>query len=227
MRPHARGRARDGPRTCRSVPDRPAPRGRQRALSAGWHDRNGIGNGWSLIVGTRLEVNPANDVTITEPGTGRRVTFKFTPQSFGGIVGYFYFPSYTPEPGVNGKLTADDACGLLIKVGGGIRCFPGLPYSPTTYTYTDVYGRAYKIGADGHPNADGHRAIATAVAHGMRVNRTRDRVRRCNVNDDRAVAITRGGTVARQRDCVVLWLAPCNALFSSIPRLRLEPKDLG
>lgn len=107
-----------------------------------------FGHGWSLTVGARLEVNPANDVTITEPGTGRRVTFKFTPQSFGGIVGFMFFPSYTPEPGVYGKLTSD-GCGLLAKINGEFRCFLGERYQPTTYTYTDVYGRVYTIGADG------------------------------------------------------------------------------
>ena len=63
-----------------------------------------FGHGWSLAVsGPRLEISPDNDVTITEPGTGRRVTFQFTPLSFGFPFSFFYQPTYTPEPGVFGN----------------------------------------------------------------------------------------------------------------------------
>ena len=42
--------------------------------------------GWSLgMSGPRLEVSPDNDVTITEPGTGKRVTFQYElPNGFVG-----------------------------------------------------------------------------------------------------------------------------------------------
>ncbi|HEX6284928.1 MAG TPA: Ig-like domain-containing protein, partial [Pyrinomonadaceae bacterium] len=82
-----------------------------------------FGFGWSLeMSGPRLEVSPDNDVTITEPGTGRRVTFQFTPTSFGFPFGFMYQPTYTPEPGVFGKLTSN-GCGLLIRSGTGVVCF--------------------------------------------------------------------------------------------------------
>lgn len=107
-----------------------------------------FGHGWSLTVGSpRLEVSADHDVTLTEP-SGRRVTFNFAPQSFGGFFGFFYFPSYTPEPGVYGKLNSD-GCGLMVKSGGQLICFLEGEYRPTTYTYTDPYGRVYTMSADG------------------------------------------------------------------------------
>jgi RHS repeat-associated protein len=111
-----------------------------------------FGFGWALAIsGPRLEVSPDNDVTITEPGTGKRVTFQFTPQSFGFPFGFLYQPLYTPEPGVFGKLTSD-GCGLLIRSGtSGVVCFLSLDinYKPTAYRYTDAYGREYTMTADG------------------------------------------------------------------------------
>lgn len=117
-------------------------------------ERNQIGDfgyGWSLeMAGPRLEVSPDNDVTLTDPTTGRRVTFQFQPQSVGFPFGFLYQPNYLPEPGVYGKLTSD-GCGLLARSSGGVMCFlatePG--YHPTTYTYTDPYGRVYTMTADG------------------------------------------------------------------------------
>ena len=117
-------------------------------------ERNEVGDfgyGWSLeMAGPRLEVSPDNDVTITEPGTGRRVTFQFTPTSFGFPFNFLYQPTYTAEPGVFGKL-ATDGCGLLIKSGGGVVCYlsTDLNYRPTVYAYTDPYGRVYTMSATG------------------------------------------------------------------------------
>jgi RHS repeat-associated protein len=118
-------------------------------------ERNLIGDfgyGWSLeMAGPRLEVSPDNDVTITEPGTGRRVTFQFTPTSFGFPFSFFYQPTYTPEPGVFGKL-ASNGCGLLIKSGANsFACFLSLDinYNPTAFAYTDPYGRVYTMTAAG------------------------------------------------------------------------------
>nr|ART36397.1 C664 [uncultured bacterium] len=117
-------------------------------------ERNNIGDfgyGWSLeMAGPRLEVSPDNDVTITEPGTGRRVTFNFTPTSFPFPFNFFYQPAYTPEPGVFGKLAAA-GCGLLVRSGGGFSCFLSLDpgFNPTAFAYTDPYGRVYTMTAAG------------------------------------------------------------------------------
>lgn len=114
-------------------------------------DRNRVGdfgNGWSLAIGSpRLEQNPAHDVTLTMPN-GKRVTFFFKPQSAGGIFGFLLFPRYVPEAGVYGSLTSN-GCGLLVVSGGQYFCFPGSYYQPTEFTYTDPYGRAFQMGADG------------------------------------------------------------------------------
>ncbi len=128
-------------------------------------ERNQIGDfgyGWSLdISGPRLEVSPDNDVTLTDPVSGRRVTFQFTPQSFGFPFGFLFQPTYTPEPGVFGKLSSD-GCGLLVRSNGGVICFLSLDinYRPTTYAYTDPYGRVYTMTADGKlrsiKNVDGN-----------------------------------------------------------------------
>jgi RHS repeat-associated protein len=117
-------------------------------------ERNKVGDfgyGWSLEVsGPRLEVSPDHDVTLTEPVTGRRVTFNFSPTSFGFPFSFFYQPTYTPEPGVFGKL-ASNGCGMLINSGAQFGCFlsPDPTYSPTAYTYTDAYGRVYTLTAAG------------------------------------------------------------------------------
>ena len=117
-------------------------------------ERNQIGDfgyGWSLeMAGPRLEVSPDYDVTITEPGTGRRVTFQFAPTSLGFPFSFLYQPTYAPEPGVYGKL-ASDGCGLLIRSSGGVACYLSSDptYHPTVYTYTDPYGRVYTMTAAG------------------------------------------------------------------------------
>lgn len=110
-----------------------------------------FGYGWSLdMSGPRLEVSPDNDVTLTDPVSGRRVTFNFNPTSFGFPFSFFYQPAYTPEPGVYGKLTSN-GCGMLIKSNGQAVCFLSSEptYRPTAYTYTDPYGRVYTLTAAG------------------------------------------------------------------------------
>ncbi|HEX6622132.1 MAG TPA: VWA domain-containing protein, partial [Pyrinomonadaceae bacterium] len=110
-----------------------------------------FGHGWSLSIGSpRLEVNPAGDVTLTELGTGRRVTFKFTPKSFGGLFSLFHYPAYTPEPGVYGSLISD-GCTTMLRLGGAFTCAlsPSPYYLPTVYQYTDPQGRTFTITADG------------------------------------------------------------------------------
>ncbi len=118
-------------------------------------ERNLIGDfgyGWSIeMAGPRLEISPDNDVTITEPGTGRRVTFQFTPTSFGFPFSFFHQPTYTPEPGVFGKLQSN-GCGLLVRSGAnGFVCFLSLDinYNPSAFVYTDPYGRVYTMTATG------------------------------------------------------------------------------
>jgi YD repeat-containing protein len=87
-------------------------------------------------------------VTLTQPN-GRRVTFYFTPQSYGGVLGFFLKPSYTPEAGTYGTLTAN-GCPLVVQSGRGYLCFLSTPqYAPTTYTYTDPYGTQFVMGSDG------------------------------------------------------------------------------
>lgn len=118
-------------------------------------ERNQVGDfgyGWSLeVAGPRLEVSPDNDVTLTEPGTGRRITFHFNPTSFGFPFSFMYQPTYTPEPGVFGKLSSN-GCGLLVRSGAsGFVCFLSLDinYKPTAFAYTDPYGRVYTMTATG------------------------------------------------------------------------------
>lgn len=109
-----------------------------------------FGHGWSLAVGNpRLEVNPAHDVTLTQTD-GRRVTFRFTPQSFGGVFSFLHASAYTPEPGVHGKLISD-GCGLMIRFGDQFICTldTSPEYQPTAYQYTDPQGREFLMTADG------------------------------------------------------------------------------
>ena len=117
-------------------------------------ERNQVGDfgyGWSLeMAGPRLEVSPDYDVTITEPGTGRRVTFQFAPTPFGFPFNFLYQPTYMPEPGVYGKFSAN-GCSSLIRTSTGVSCYLSSDptYRPTVYTYTDPYGRIYKMTAAG------------------------------------------------------------------------------
>ena len=108
-----------------------------------------FGHGWSLTIGhPDLEADPAHNVTLTEPG-GRRVTFTFSAVPFTTFFHFLHMPVYTPEPGVFGSLTAD-GCELLVVNDGRLVCFEDdLEYTPTTYTYTDAYGRVFKMSAGG------------------------------------------------------------------------------
>jgi RHS repeat-associated protein len=111
-----------------------------------------FGHGWSLTVGhPKLEVDPAHNVTMTMPD-GRRVTYYFqpTPASASIVFSWLYTPQYVPELGTYGSLTSD-GCSLLVQSGGQVVCFldSSLDYAPTTYTYTDPYGRVYVMDADG------------------------------------------------------------------------------
>ena len=114
-------------------------------------DRNRLGDfgyGWSLAIGNpRLEEDQAHNVTLTMPD-GKRVTFYFAPRSAGGFFGFLLFPQYLPEAGVYGSLTSD-GCGLVVVSGGQYFCFPGNLYQPSEYTYTDPYGRVFKMDATG------------------------------------------------------------------------------
>lgn len=131
-----------------------------------------FGHGWALeMSGPRLEISPDNDVTITEPGTGKRVTFQFTPTSFGFPFSFMNQPTYTPEPGVFGKLTSN-GCGLLVRSGtSGFICFLSIDinYNPTVFNYTDPYGRVYTMTSAGKllsiKNTDGN--ILTFGANGI------------------------------------------------------------
>jgi RHS repeat-associated protein len=109
-----------------------------------------FGHGWSLAIGhPRLEVDPAHNVTLTLPG-GKRTTFQFGGQHYPFPFGYLLAPVFVPEPGVFGTL-ASDGCETLVHSGNNLLCFPAsnLEFAPTTYTYTDPYGRAYVMGATG------------------------------------------------------------------------------
>jgi RHS repeat-associated protein len=108
-----------------------------------------FGHGWKLSVGSpHLEVDQANNVTLTQPG-GRRVTFFFQPQSYPFPFNFLRLPHYTPEAGVHGDLISD-GCSVLVSSGGSLICFPdATTYHPTAYQYTDPSGQAYTMGADG------------------------------------------------------------------------------
>jgi len=107
-----------------------------------------FGRGWSLDqFNAHLQVDPAMNVTLSLPN-GKRSTFYFAPQ--GHLL--YYTPSYNPGPGVYGSLTAD-GCFLFEPSSNGYYCLfgdgPNGMYQPSTYTYTDPYGRVYVYGADG------------------------------------------------------------------------------
>jgi RHS repeat-associated protein len=140
-----------------------------------------FGFGWSLTVGhPDLEVDQANDVTITLPD-GRRSTFLFElqPQAVGPIVlGFIAKPLFVPAPGVFGSLTAD-GCSTLVfdPTSADINpvCFDSIfdptqtHYAPTTYRYTDPYGTVYTMGADGSLKSiqDRTNNILTFTANGI------------------------------------------------------------
>lgn len=110
-----------------------------------------FGHGWSLSIGNaRLAVNPAHDVTLTDPSTGRRVTFKFKPQLLSSFLGFFYVPTFEPEPGIHGSLKTN-GCPILLRLGGQYTCAlsADLTFQPTAYEYTDRQGRAFLVTSDG------------------------------------------------------------------------------
>jgi len=112
--------------------------------------RGDFGYGWKLdIANPRVEVDAANNVTLTMPD-GSRKTFYFTPHTPSWVFGFLSLPQYTPEPGVYGSLESD-GCDLLTVSGGQTFCFPGPLYAETVteFTYTDPYGRAFVMSADG------------------------------------------------------------------------------
>lgn len=111
-------------------------------------DRGNVGDfgfGWKLATNIDVSTDSSNNVTFTF--NGRRETFFFKPLSEGFPFSFLFTPNYVPQPGVFGTLTSD-GCGLLI-VQNGFTCFLGGAYQPTTFTYSDPYGRVYVFGADG------------------------------------------------------------------------------
>jgi YD repeat-containing protein len=108
-----------------------------------------FGYGWALdVYATRLEEAPDYGVTFTDPASGRRVHFDFTPQSYGGLVGFLYQPAYTAEAGFYGTLTAQ-SCGLVGLSESKWTCIFSAGYQATSYTYTDPYGRKFVMGPAG------------------------------------------------------------------------------
>ena len=107
-----------------------------------------FGYGWSLQTGVRLEVSKKNDVTFNF--NGRRQTFRFNPQSGPFPFPFLLSPKWVPDAGTFGMLTSD-GCGTLTYSGGTYSCLLDVPgsFAPSTYTYTDPYGRQYVMGRDG------------------------------------------------------------------------------
>jgi RHS repeat-associated protein len=115
-----------------------------------------FGFGWSLGYTVDLTVDPAGDVTFTLGG--QRKTFYLTPQAPSlGILGFlpWYWPVYTPEPGMHGTLKeTSSSCtndlDMIVPNGSLWVCQNGGLYTPTGYVYTDPNGTAYTIGAAGN-----------------------------------------------------------------------------
>ena len=114
-----------------------------------------FGYGWNLGINVNLTVDPAGNVTFTLGG--QRKTFYFTPKLwFPNQLIYipWYFPDWTPEPGLHGSLSwvvdGNDATFFIIQPDGSIWEIPnGIVFSPDTYIYTDPNGTAYWISASG------------------------------------------------------------------------------
>jgi YD repeat-containing protein len=113
-----------------------------------------FGYGWNLGINVNLTVDPKGDVTFTLGG--QRKTFYFTPQQQGysPLIGYispWYYPIYTPEPGLYGTLTdSGTGCYPVIDcLTADGYCYGGNQYNPTTYIYTDPNGTSYTISAAG------------------------------------------------------------------------------
>lgn len=107
-----------------------------------------FGHGWSLQTSVRLEVSKKNDVTFNL--NGRRQTFRFSPQSGPFPFPFLLSPKWVPDAGTFGTLTSD-GCGALTYSGGTFSCLLDVPgsFAPSTYTFTDPYGRQYVMGRDG------------------------------------------------------------------------------
>jgi RHS repeat-associated protein len=114
-----------------------------------------FGYGWSLGINVNLTVDPAGNVTFTLGG--QRKTFYLTPQPPSlGILGFlpWYWPAYTPEPGLHGTLTDSGlgcpALDILVPNGNLWYCQTGGQYNPPGYVYTDPNGTSYTISAAGN-----------------------------------------------------------------------------
>jgi RHS repeat-associated protein len=116
-----------------------------------------FGYGWSLGINVNLTVDPAGDVTFTLGG--QRKTFYFKPQMPGcsvliGCLFPYFYPAYTPEPGLHGTLTDSGlgcpALDILVPNGNLWYCQNGGQYNPPGYVYTDPNGTAYTISAAGN-----------------------------------------------------------------------------
>ncbi|MCD4686238.1 MAG: Ig-like domain-containing protein [Anaerolineae bacterium] len=119
-----------------------------------------FGYGWSLdVAAPRVEVDAANNVTLTLPN-GKRTTFFFNPEP-NPMLGFLITKRYTPDPGVYGSLDSN-GCGLLTASGGTYFCFPGGLYDVTQFTYTDPYGREFVI-EDQDPTPDGYDWQLTSI----------------------------------------------------------------
>ena len=118
-------------------------------------ERNQIGDfgyGWALeMSGPRLEVSPDNDVTITEPGTGKRRDIPVHAD-------VFWFPVQLPlSTSLHARTRRFRQADLrrLWPADSGpeaaSQCFLSLDinYSPTVFAYTDPYGRVYTMTAAG------------------------------------------------------------------------------
>jgi len=114
-----------------------------------------FGYGWNLGINVNLTVDPKGNVTFTLGG--QRKTFYFTPKLwFPNQLIYipWYFPDWTPEPGLHGSLSwvvdGNDATFFIIQPDSSIWEIPnGIVFSPDTYIYTDPNGTAYWISASG------------------------------------------------------------------------------
>ena len=108
------------------------------------HIQGDFGYGWSLSLGTpRLEVDPRHNVTLTLPD-GKRSTFFFAPTALGWGT-QFISAVYVGEVGTYGELRGD--CQQIVNSSGYLACSasPQTPYSPKTYTYTDLYKNVFVI----------------------------------------------------------------------------------
>ncbi len=104
-----------------------------------------FGAGWRLglagsVSDTAAEAQPLDEaftfatrVYVTRPD-GRRVGFKFTPQSFGFPFSFFMIPGFTPDPGVTDKLETSSLS--IFPSPSGFLVFPFGSFNPSTYLFT-------------------------------------------------------------------------------------------